>query len=139
MGLLIFIIIYLAGCGFFLAKKDAESYLMKVNVSTPTVLDLIKRWHADGVILGVLIMVPFVYDHPLIWWQILAVGILLRLAEFDLVFNAYAKLSITYLGSTAFVDKIFSKIFGPNGAVLKSLTFFAILIAFVIAKFIFKF
>lgn len=125
--------------GFFLAKHDAESYRLKDNNSTSTTLEIIKRWHEDGVILGVLINIPILYDNYQAWWQIVVVNVFLRLAEFDLVFNKYAKLSPYYLGSTANLDKFFSKIFGKNGAVTKSIVSFAILILFDIAKIIFKF
>jgi hypothetical protein len=139
--MLIFLVIqvYLLLCGFFLAKKDAESYLMKDNISTPTVLKIIKRWHTDGVVLAVLVNVPLLYNFSHLWWEIAVVNILLRLAEFDLVFNSYANLSTTFLGSTALTDKIFSKIFGVNGAIDKSITFFSLLILFNIAKVIFHF
>jgi len=139
MTIFLFLQVYLAACGFFLAKKDAESYLMKTTTTTPTILNLIKRWHADGVVLGILINVPLLYDFHKEWWQIVIVNVLLRVAEFDLVFNKYANLSPTYLGSTAEADKIFSKIFGINGAIKKSITFFGLLIAFNIAKIVFKF
>lgn len=125
--------------GFFLAKKDAESYLMKDNNATPTTLELIKRWHEDGVILAVLINIPLLYDFYSIWWQLIIVNVFLRLAEFDLVFNKYAKLSPYYLGSTATLDNIFSKVFGKNGAVTKSIVFFVALVVFDVAKIIFKF
>jgi hypothetical protein len=139
MAIFIAIQLYLLLVGFFLAKKDAESYLMKDNISTPTILSIIKRWHTDGVILAILINIPLLYDFHSIWWQLVVVNVFLRLAEFDLVFNKYANLSLTFLGSTATLDKIFSKIFGQNGAVIKSFVFFIALIAFNFAKIIFKF
>lgn len=125
--------------GFFLAKHDAESYLLKNNDSSTTTLEIIKRWHQDGVILGVLINIPILYDNLSAWWEIVLANVFLRLAEFDLVFNKYANLSPYYLGSTASLDKFFSKVFGKNGAVTKSIVSFAILILFDVAKVIFKF
>jgi hypothetical protein len=139
MAIFIAIQLYLLLVGFFLAKKDAESYLMKDNISTPTILSIIKRWHTDGVILAILINIPLLYDFHSIWWQLVVVNVFLRLAEFDLVFNKYANLSLTFLGSTATLDKIFSKIFGQNGAVIKSFVFFIALVVFNFAKIIFKF
>ena len=133
------IILYVIFCTFFLAKKDAESYRLKSSVTSPLVLKIIKRWHADGVVLAVLINTPLFFDHAKLWWQIIIINILIRLSEFDLTFNYYALLPTTELGSTASVDIFFSKIFGKQGALKKSITFFVLLCIFVLLKLYFKF
>lgn len=140
MILFIIIELYLLVCGFFLSKHDAESYLLKDKTNTTSnTLKIINRWHLDGVILAILINIPLLHDFYNWWWQLIIINILLRLSEFDLVFNIYAHLSIYFLGSTATMDKIFSKIFGKNGALNKSLTSFGLLIIFNILKIIFHF
>src|SRR5882672_6584762 len=120
--------VFLLICTLFLAGKDATSYLLKDKNRPENSLDTgrIKRWHRDGLILNALFVLPLVYFTGL--WQIVVYAGLIRLAFFDVAFNKWAGLGLNYLGSTATIDKIFIKIFGKNGAILKSLAFLVILI-----------
>jgi hypothetical protein len=119
--------IYLIICILFLAGKDASSYLLKDKLRSDNTIDLnrIKRWHRDGVVLNILFLIPLLF---LIKWYILIYAFLIRLSFFDIAFNKWSGLNPYFLGSTSLVDKIFIKIFGKNGAIKKSLFFFAILI-----------
>lgn len=121
--------IYVLVCILFLAGKDATSYLLKdKNRPNDNLNDArIQRWHRDGVALNALVIVPIVYLRPELYWIVLYT-VLLRLAVFDLAFNKWAKLNYKFLGSTAWTDKFFSKIFGKYGAVKKSLFFLGILV-----------
>jgi len=111
----------------FLAGKDASSYLLKdKNASSDSLYyKRINRWHRDGVALFILLILPLCYFVS--GWLALY-GLLIRLAFFDLAFNKWAGLNMNFLGSTAKFDKIFSYIFGINGALKKSLAFLIILI-----------
>lgn len=120
--------LYLFACVLFLAGKDAESYLLKAQTDNGLTAGRIRRWHTDGVILYLLNMLPLIVWDSRDWWKILLAGGLIRASFFDMVFNDYSNLSITYLGGTAAADKFFVRIYGQNGAVLKSLTFFVLLI-----------
>ncbi len=116
----------------FLAGKDATSFLLK-DKNTADALDFkrIKRWHRDGVALAALFTgVLAYYSHQ--YWQVPITSLLIRLAVFDIAFNKWAGLSVTYLGSTALFDKIFIKIFGKHGAFKKSIFFVIATIIWVI-------
>ena len=120
--------IYVLVCVLFLAGKDATSYLLKDKMSTNS-LDTgrISRWHRDGVALNALILMPIVYLRPELYWIILY-AVLIRLAIFDIAFNKWAGLDYRFLGSTAWTDKFFAKIFGTYGAVKKSIFFLVALV-----------
>jgi hypothetical protein len=121
--------IYVLICLLFLAGKDATSYKLmeKDDPLTELKRKRVRRWHRDGVALNALVIVPIVYLRPELSW-ILLYALLLRLAIFDLAFNYWAGLNIRFLGSTAWADQIFSKIFGQYGAVKKSVFFLALLV-----------
>lgn len=123
--------IYVLICLLFLAGKDATSYKLmeKDDPLTELKRKRVRRWHRDGVALNALVIVPIVYLRPELSW-ILLYALLLRLAIFDLAFNYWAGLNIRFLGSTAWADQIFSKIFGQYGAVKKSVFFLALLVLF---------
>jgi hypothetical protein len=127
--------IYVLICLLFLAGKDASSYLLKDKNRSKNSLDdkRIQRWHRDGVALNALIIVPIVYLRPELYW-IIFYTILLRLAVFDIAFNKWAGLNYKHLGSTAWADKFFSKIFGERGAIKKSLFFLLVLIVLNVIK-----
>lgn len=122
--------IYVLICILFLAGKDATSYRLmeKDDPYTSLKQKRIRRWHRDGVALNALIIVPIVYLAPQYSWIILYT-LLIRLAIFDLAFNRWAGLNYKFLGSTAWADRQFAKIFGQYGAVKKSIFFAAVLIA----------
>lgn len=121
--------IYLLVCILFLAGKDADSQLLKDKTDSPLTRGRVNRWHRDGVALFALYLVPLVvWDWRDAWKTVLAGG-LWRLSVYDLAFNSWASLPITYLGGTAWADRVFTGIFGTNGAVHKSITFLAVLIA----------
>jgi hypothetical protein len=120
---------YLITCCLFLAGKDADSYQLKDKKDNDLSAGRIKRWHRDGFILYVLFILPLVVWDTVDNWKIVIAATLIRLAFFDLAFNHWASLPTTYLGGTAWADKQLVKIFGINGAVKKSLTAAAMLIA----------
>ena len=133
---LIYVITLLIGvifCGL-LAGKDATSYLMKSNNSTSDInLIRIKRWHRDGMLIHAIFIAIMTWaSHAYIETPIQQ--LLIRLAIFDILFNKYANLDIHYLGSTAWFDKLFVKIFGVNGAIEKSAVFLILLILWGIVK-----
>lgn len=121
--------LYLLTCILFLAGKDADSQQLKDKTDNPQTRGQVNRWHRDGVALFILYLAPLiVWDWRDAWKIVLASG-LLRLSVYDLAFNSWASLPITYLGGTAWADRVFVGLFGVNGAVRKSITFLAILIA----------
>lgn len=133
--------IFLLAFKLFLAGKDASSYLLRDKNPSDIALaeERIFRWHRDGVILDLLNTFGIAYIFGDDWWQIIFISVLLRLSVFDLAFNFWAGLSVTYLGSTAYFDRLFIKVFGKNGAVKKSISFFCVLLVFFFLKSAFKF
>lgn len=133
-------IIYLLIFKLFLAGKDASSYQLKDKSAYGELTTTrIKRWHRDGVALDVLGTLPFAYILGPAWWQVILISLLLRLSVFDIAFNKWASLNIHYLGSTAWADRLFVKVFGINGAIKKSLFFAITIILYCIAKIVFNF
>lgn len=132
-------VIYLLILKLFLAGKDATSFLLKDDEENSLTKVRIKRWHRDGVALDVLSSVPIALHFGSDWWQIAIVSILLRLGIYDMAFNHWSKLSITFLGSTATFDRVFAKIFGEHGAIKKSIFFLGIMLIFCISKVLFKY
>jgi hypothetical protein len=120
---------YLLTCCLFLAGKDADSYQLKDKKDNDLSAGRVKRWHRDGFILYVLFIIPLAVWDNMDNWKILIAAGLIRLAFFDLAFNHWASLPTTYLGSTAWADKQFVKIFGINGAIKKAATFLLLWIA----------
>jgi len=127
--------VYLIICVLFLAGKDADSYQLKDRQDNNLSAGRVKRWHRDGVTLFILYLLPLAAWHPALWWKVLVSAALVRLSLFDLAFNKWAGLSIHYLGGTAIFDKMAARIFGINGAVLKSSVFLALLIALNVLNF----
>jgi hypothetical protein len=121
--------LYLLVCVLFLAGKDADSQQLKDKTDNPLTRGRVNRWHRDGVALYALNLVPLLFFWWALWWQTILAAGLIRLAVYDLAFNHWASLQMTYLGGTAITDRIFVGIFGINGAVRKSITFSAILVA----------
>ena len=122
---------------FFLAKKDADSYNLEYHNSDSSTLSKIKIWHRDGAILYVLIVVGITINTRF-YWEIPILSVLIRASIYNLVFNNYAGLSMTYFGGTSFFDKLSKKIFGVQGAIKQSLVFLVITIAFIVLKVIGK-
>lgn len=122
--------IYMLVCILLLAGKDATSYKLKDKNADDEVLERkrIIRWHRDGAILNALFVIPFLYFDPPNWHIYIFCTIILRLIVYDISFNYWAGLQPEYLGSTAWWDKQFIKIFGENGAIKKSLVFSGLLI-----------
>jgi len=126
--MLILIEFYILICCLILAGKDATSFLLKEKKDDDFSATRIKRWHRDGVILYALYVLPCCkIDFPETWKIVLAAA-LIRLALFDLEFNRSASLDMHYLGSTAWIDRQFVKVFGLNGALKKSGVFFLLLV-----------
>lgn len=131
-------IVFLLVFKLFLAGKDASSYLLKdKNATGQLTSNRIKRWHRDGVAIDALNTASVAYIFGPAWWQVILVSLVIRLAVYDLAFNYWAGLNINYLGSTAWADQQFVKVFGINGAVKKSLFFLAILVGICVAKSVF--
>lgn len=123
-----------------LAGKDATSYLLKdKNVEGSLTDKRIDRWHRDGVLIDILNTVAVSDTFGGQWWQIFVISLLLRLSVYDLAFNHWSKLSLTYLGGSALSDRIFCAIFGKNGAIQKSIVFFILLVLFIISKSVFNY
>lgn len=132
--------LYLLIVKLFLAGKDASSYLLKDKSAQGILVgNRIKRWHRDGVALDILSVIPVVYIVGQDWWQVIISNILIRLSFYDIAFNRWAGIDLTYLGSTAKFDRFFIKLFGVHGAIKKSLVLFVLLITFNILKIIFNF
>lgn len=112
----------------FLAGKDATSYKLKNKVDNDLTKIRIKRWHRDGVALNILFVLPFIYFDPSNWLIYSLFSFLTRLSVYDIAFNYWGGLNYKFLGSTAWTDQQFIKIFGEDGAVKKSLSFLIILI-----------
>lgn len=118
--------LYLLICILFLAGKDATSYRLKDHNRPAGSLqsNRIKRWHRDGVVLWVLYTLPVAYFVS--GWMLLY-SVLIRGSVFDIGFNRWSGLDITYLGGSSWWDKFFVKIFGQHGALWKSLAFIVLL------------
>ncbi len=116
----------------FLAGKDAASYLLKNNSAIgPLVTSRLQTWHIDGFIINAIFIFVLAYAGDS-WWIILQGG-LVRASIYNIAFNYWAGLSITYIGTTSWIDKnITSKIFGSNGAIIQTLTFSIITLGLVI-------
>lgn len=114
-----------------LASKDADTTLLKNKTDDALTLKRLNRWHKSGFFLGACLTCFCVLIKPELWWFMISTCILSRISLYDLGFNQWASLDIRYIGNTAFTDKkIFRPIFGANGAVVKSVVFFALLIIF---------
>lgn len=113
-----------------LAGKDADSYLLKIKTDDALTLDRLNRWHRDGLFLAMVICGLCVLINPEVWWFMITSCVLIRTSLFDVAFNKWSSLDIKYIGNTAATDKLFRPIFGVNGAVLKSVSFFILLIIF---------
>jgi len=120
--------LYLIVCVLFLAGKDADSYLLKAKQDDGNSATRVKRWHRDGFILNLLYILPLIVWDAKDGWKIALAAFLIRLSFFDLAFNSWSSLPTTYLGGTAWADLQFVRVFGINGAVKKSLTFFILLV-----------
>lgn len=112
----------------FLAGKDATSYKLKDKNDNDLTKIRIKRWHRDGVVLNILLVLPLIYFDPTNWWRYILYSLLIRLSIYDIAFNYWGGLPYKYLGSTAWWDRQFIKIFGEEGALKKSIFFLSILI-----------
>lgn len=113
----------------FLAGKDASSYLLRGMLDpyqgvTKSRLD---RWHRDGVAIHGIFTLVLAWATGL-WITVPIQALLIRLGFYDLAFNKWSSLPMTYIGNTSGVDRIFLKIFGHNGAVKKSAAFLLILL-----------
>lgn len=119
----------------FLSGKDASSYLLREKIGAYEGLtkDRIDRWHRDGAIIDLMFTGAIAWATTL-YITIPILSLLIRLSVYDISFNKYTSLPLTYLGSTSIVDRMFSKIFGINGAVKKSLTFAAIIVIWGLIK-----
>lgn len=119
---------YLIVCVLFLAGKDADSYQLKDKTDNALSAGRVKRWHRDGFILYLLILLPLIVWDTRDAWKLAIAWVLIRAALFDLAFNHWASLPVQYLGGTAWADGQFVKIFGKNGAIKKSLAFAILLV-----------
>jgi hypothetical protein len=69
-----------------------------------------------------------------LWVTVPLQALLVRLGFYDLSFNKWSSLPITFIGNTSSVDRIFLKIFGRNGAVKKSAAFLIVLLLWGVLK-----
>lgn len=111
-----------------LASKDADTTLLKNKTDDALTLKRLTRWHKSGFFLGACLTCFCVLVEPELWWFMIPACILSRVSLYDIGFNKWASLDIKYIGNTAITDKAFRGIFGVNGAVIKSIVFFALLI-----------
>lgn len=119
----------------FLAGKDASSYLLRGMLDqyqgvTKSRLD---RWHRDGVFIHAIFTFVLAWATGL-WITVPIQALLVRLGFYDLGFNKWSSLPITYIGNTSKVDRIFLRIFGKNGALEKSLAFLLILLIWGVSR-----
>lgn len=123
--------LYMFICTLVLASKDSTSY--KLKDFTPENRELeakrIDRWHRLGIALNGLMVFPWIYNDPINWWKYIIYALLIRLIAFDPAFNYWGGLNPKFLGSTAFWDKLFVKLFGKYGALKKSIMFLILLIS----------
>lgn len=113
----------------FLAGKDASSFLLR-GVTDPyqgVTKSRLDRWHRDGVAIHGIFVAVLVWATGL-WLTVPIQALLIRLGFYDLAFNKWSSLPITYIGNTSGVDRFFLKVFGRNGAVKKSAAFLLILL-----------
>lgn len=109
----------------FMAGKDGITNLLKKQTDNLTDSRL-KTWHSGGA------WVYAIYCVSVAWlcnWWLLVPGLLLRVSLFDLGVNKWSSYDFQHIGTTAFWDKQFSKIFGSKGAVKKAIVFFILVIA----------
>jgi len=126
--------VYLIVCVLFSAGHDSSSIRLRQKISDYLTIQRIKRWHRDGLALYILFCLPLFFfgsslDHLVINWKMMIAAALIRVSIFDPFLNYWTDYSITFIGTTAWWDRRFSKIFGKNGAVKKSIAFFLLLIA----------
>ena len=144
---MILIILYLIILIGFLAGKDGISYSLKDKKDNSLTKGRIKRWHRDGTILMSVGTIStfmrfsgfFHIEISPLWWQIIIEAILIRTSIFDPLFNRWAQLNPTYLGGTAWSDRLSTTIFGINGAIKKAIFFGILAIIFTLLKVIFQF
>ena len=122
----------------FLAGKDASSYLLRAMLDpyqgvTKSRLD---RWHRDGAVIHGIFTAVLAWATGL-WIAVPIQALLIRLGFYDLAFNKWSTLPITYIGNTSVVDRAFLKIFGKNGAVEKSAVFLLILLVWGVLRIFF--
>ncbi len=125
--------IYLLIAQLFLAGKDASSYLLFTRSPGPWTKTRTARWHRDGAALALLFLMACITISLLAGlptWCVGGAGILLRLSIYDWAFAYYASLPVNKFGTTARSDKLFARVFGQNGAIIKAVVFTAVLLAF---------
>lgn len=135
-------ILILMAC-FFLAGHDSTSFLLRKggNNSGTLLYTRLERWHRDGLIIYCLVIIAINLGEicyaiksgvpvsiSMIDWKMFVAAGLIRLSFFDLSFNYWSQLPFNLIGTTAFTDRLFAKIFGQKGAVLKSFGFLLVLI-----------
>jgi hypothetical protein len=89
------------------------------------VKEWLKWWHFYGAFDYILLLSVLFF---VVGWKILIAALLIRVSVFDLCYNWKSGLSHSHIGTEAVSDKIFAKIFGPNGARKKALVFLLVLI-----------
>lgn len=127
----------------FLAGHDSTSYLLRKggNNSGTLLYSRLDRWHRDGLVNYCVVVLAInvgeicyalkmgqSFSLSMIDWKMFIAAGLIRLSFFDPSFNYWSQLPLNLIGTTAFADRLFARIFGHKGALLKSLSFFIILI-----------
>lgn len=119
-----FLIIYTCAS----ASHDGRTYRINGKPLKPyvTIKMWLKWWHIDNAIeyLAVLGIAGFFN-----YWMI-AAGLFIRVALFDVCYNKAADLPPKFIGTTAWFDRIFYRLFkNIGGAITKSILFLILLIA----------
>jgi len=109
----------------FLAGHDSSSIRLRDKFVDALTLKRIKRWHRDGTIIYGMFCIAISYHVSLF---LLIPAILIRLAFFDPALNYWTDFNPGFIGTTAFWDKKFARIFGKNGAIRKAIVFLLLLI-----------
>lgn len=136
-------ILILVAC-LFLAGHDSTSFLLRKGGDNAGALlySRLNRWHRDGLIIYCLVIIAInlgeicyaikigaSFSISMIDWKMFIAAGLIRLSFFDLSFNYWSQLPFNLIGTTAFTDRLFARVFGHQGAVLKSLVFLLVLIS----------
>jgi len=102
----------------FLAGHDSSSIRLRDKFVDALTLKRINRWHRDGTTIYAMFCIAISYHISLF---LLIPAILIRLAFFDPALNYWTDFNPGFIGTTAFWDKKFARIFGKNGAIKKAI------------------
>src|ERR1700749_3328013 len=86
----------------FLAGKDASSYLLRgmLDAYQGVTKSRLDRWHRDGVAIHAIFTGVLAWATGL-WIAVPIQAPLIRLGFYDLAFNKWSNLTMTYIGNTS--------------------------------------